>query len=362
MIVLSQTFIVAATSTLLLSLLSSATVYVYTEYARPETTDPKAYEEALLKKLNNINHVLKDLDKFKIKVSPDKFVHSGTTNKKLLTSLVKGNAIMTCPDDPVKILFKSISSYITSSKVAVEDQKNLKDESKNVIEKILFPSELGKYKTLIHELPTDFSDPSSLISNELVISQVGLSLRTPKIFASVYKIQNVFNTPGKVGHLFVIKGFKDLGTSFKFDLSKFNLLNKTPEPAKTFTFNHSDMFNVQVVASNAHLAETLANSAMFEEKPGNAPYLNPYKWLNTALLLNKLFNPSDLVYVLLTPKNYENNPDYYKIGINYPGDVETIPADLIQGEKIDSVLHTGDASRILNHCKDYLPRITLAII
>lgn len=350
--VLSQTLIVASTSTVVLVVMSAVSVYLYADYARPETSDPKAYEETLSKKLKNINGALKELEKSNDNSALAKVIQRG--DKKLPVTLEEG---ITRPvsDDPVKILFKSI--YSTAAKIEKEAKKNddANNDSSNIIERIQFPSELGKTQALLHELSTDKTDPTSIVSNEVIISQVGLSLRRPDMFAAVYKIQNVFNTPGKVGHLFVMEGFKDIKTPFKLNLKRFNLLNKTPESIKVHIVNESDFYDLQVVTNYEGLLETLAKNAKLEEKSEKPPHLNPYKWLNMALFLTGHLGPGELAYVLLTPKHTNSQ---IRIPI-YPEDVEAISLDVIQGDKIDSALYSGDATRIFNHCKDYLPEASL---
>ena len=79
--------------------------------------------------------------------------------------------------------------------------------------------------------------------------------------------------------------------------------------------------------------------------------INPYKWLYLATLLaNDVEMKISKPLIILI---YRTEPSHDVRPIIYPMDVELISREWIQTS--DPTLHIGDARRILNHCRDFLP-------
>ena len=342
--------IVIAMSTLMLAMLSSTLIFWYVNTVRPELIDSK---EIKMKNEAKIEEINDSVEKFASNSADiGRFVVESEVKsiEKLPKTLGEAN-IGKVPENPIKTFFKLVQTKADDLLlVKGEANKIFSDslvEPRKPIEPIKFPSELGKSKTLLKELNTEHSNKLMESSTKVVKSQVGLSLRTEKIFSAVYRIQNLFGTPGKVGHLFVSVGRDGIDHRYNLDDCKINfgsekeLINSFGGKLTTSKSELSD-YVVHIFKNNDKI-ENVEDALIPISK--DIQYINPYLWLIETTKIIPTIDTNDITIGLLYLKDKA-------LPIHYPTDVKLFDLNAILLS--DTALHSGGLKRILNHGRDYL--------
>lgn len=371
MLTKTTSVLVSSFSITALTLTFSVSVYLYSCYARPDVIDPDLYKNYINTRLNNIDSVISKLknwyDERPYFVAPD------IKDNKLIELEEKTTREINPvkPDNKNNNIIESDANTIKVEKLPenINALTNifLGNEEEHRLERIEFHT---RSIVLQHELKMDeVLDQNP--SNEMIKTQVGLSLGTPEIEASVQKIQNLFGEPGLVGYMYVIrkrssfnhKGlFQALDFSSKNDLE--NSLMKYPN-TKNFDKETKNFKFECFLVNNYNIADNLIIKAAEQDEmnysTGLKYFINPYKWLYLATrpqIVNTL-NEHNPVIVITYPKikdNTNNQEELLKISkmTVYPSDINLFPLQMLRHWDIN--VYEADEQRILNHCKIMLKK------
>lgn len=352
----ASTLVVSTVSVAVLALVSSISLYGYSWYARPEVLGPGKYEKEIFGRIGNITKAVTGL-KNSYKRHP--FFSAPSQVK---TSLEIERDQITSPFVEYFRGLKEKLDALAASNPQVVDGDGDIDEKDKKIEEIHF---LPHSTTLQRELTVDpvIVEPT----DKVIIKQVGLSLGTAKTQASVHRIQNLFGSPGLVGHLFLAEGKTndwdkssllkvenfDFSTKDKFESS---LRSRTgPSVSNLIFLNQKNQYiyvNSPSMSINDEYIKYAVEPEEVELNKVMVDFINPYKWLYFATK-NGVVQSSSPIAVLVFPYNSEDGTiiEVSKT-IKYPKDVNLFPLRSISDWDVN--ICEADETRILNHSKAML--------
>lgn len=322
--------------------------YLYSKYAMPELTDPTPLDEVIRGKIGNVALAL-DFIKTKYSNFKDKFFTADSTKSldEMEPKLAKS---------PVDVYFEKISQTVKEVKAEKLKPKGASTALQDFFMELEITSQLAKEKEEVETVEN---------LEKVSVKQVGLSLESNDLLASIYQIKNLFKVPGSVAHLFIIQKRTEtpLINAFRINFSSDaeTFRNSFENGLKiSATDNSLDSLGYEFIKMESYgtLSDEI-KAAITPKQAGLVHVINPYKWLYFATRLDSELPVADLkpIVVLLYRKstnNAENEPQ-----IIYTEDVDLF--DESRMEKADKALFTGSTKRILNHCKEYLPSETIKI-
>ena len=370
-----QTLIISTVSTVVLILATSVSIYFYMSYARPETVDPKRFENDLNSRSEKLNEALASLMK---KYIPYRELEKIDT-KVVQQEMTKGLDVdIKVKENEVKKVFKDV----LAKKEDVPATENKVEES---IEPITF-TPIAK-KTTETALSKEIEDPKLIYKG-----QVGLNLATDNFFSAVYQIKNAIGVPGLIGHFFVMSSKHNWKKPFSFndinaDFSSLDELKKL----LTETSVKGNYKNLYMDTIHANVNHGKLHEAVIPEIIEGKSLTNPYKWLHLSTeIMSEFHENNDPVYAFVysgaTYENYKKNEkakadeesksagkpqengeiktgeqeqelkeEPTELETAYPDDVNVFKFDWMANA--DRALYSGCIKRILNHCKDYLTEL-----
>ena len=359
---LSSSLIVSTASVAVLALTSALTIYFYSSYARPETLAPDAYEKEIFARVSNINEAVLGL-KGAYKWNPFFSVPENVG----ITSTIEAEPELN--KNPVSEYFDSLYERVKALATVADNYNDGINEDDKKIEDIKFNPRSIKFEHEI-KLHNTIEEESS---DKVIIKQVGLSLYTQKIHASIHRIQNLFGLPGLVGHLYIVEANKsnwDRTSWMKAESLDFSSKDKFTESLanKTKLFVSHMIFpdnKNQFIYGNGSLIDEkfIKEAVKPEEKElfsGVKDFINPYKWLymvtRSTISIPGVLEPNKPIVVLVftykSGKPGEDEVLQVSKEVKYPMDVNLFPIKSLPNWDIN--IYEADEQRILNHSKTML--------
>lgn len=343
----SSLLIASAVSVIVLALFSSFTLYLYSCYARPEALKPAVYEKEISDRMGNIYKIVNDLKAVANGWSP---FFSVPDRSSIKTSLEIEEELKTNPvAQYFDTLSQKVSALSTPDAQAQGVSKKAKATGKDaIIEDINF---LPRSTASASEPEAKTGEDGHTTAD---IKQVGLALSTAKIRAFVHRIQNLFNSPGLVGHLYIAEAkIEDWSKESLFSVTSESQNDNFSSYSPASPPNQKKNSFIYIRGSKLFDDEYIKNAVEPEEEELNAAtveFINPYKWLYLATKSEfyNVLEPNGKIVVLVYPPGDKAS----RRTIKYPKDVNLFPMESLP--KWDIELYEADEQRALNHCKTML--------
>ena len=344
--------LVSTVSVAILLLASSVTIYFYSSYARPETVSPEYYEQEIISRIGNIDKALSSLKK---SYKWNRFYTAPDSSNLAAQTIMEAEPVL--PKNPVSNYFEGLDEQAEAVAATEIRQDGIKEEDKQ-IETIEF---LPRSTRLEQEIKEDDGEVVDEATDKVIIKQVGLSLGTRTIHASVHRIQNLFGNAGLNGHLYILEARisdwdrESLENVMSLNFSSKENLVKSLQSKGLFisTLIFPDKKNQYIYINGPSFSEEFIKYAIEpvekQYRSGPKDFINPYKWLylSTKYPVKRPLIYGKPIIALVYPYKDGDEVVHERKMVTYPEDINLFPVESLS--KWDISIHEAVEQRIVNH-------------